>query len=107
VASAVSGFVVEAGVIAPVRIPVVLVVLLLAPGFAVTPILPLPDPMDELCLAVGIAFAVLVLVGTVAVSVGAWAPGVVCAALAVLAAPALVWHGTRELYRGVVGAAHG
>lgn len=81
----------------PVRVAVVLLAILLAPGYALASVVPVDDPVDELALAVGVGVAALILGAMVMVSTGLWAPVEVNALVSVIVAPVLAYRGTQEL----------
>ena len=68
-------------------------VALFAPGLALLGFGRVRDPLTELVLALAISVATLVLVAELMLLVGAWSPATLFAALCLLAAPAVAWHG--------------
>jgi hypothetical protein len=70
----------------PLRVVLVLVFLLVAPGLAYVPLLGLRDPVLELVLAVGVSIAFETLLVTGQVYAGLWSPTGSLVLVAVLAA---------------------
>lgn len=77
------------------RLPVAIVAVLLAPGYAIVVARGLDDALDELVLALAVGFALLVLVATAMAGARLWDPLVVAAASTLVTAPVLAWHATR------------
>lgn len=92
---------------AALRIPVAAVAVLLAPGFSIVVFRRLGDLLDEVALALALSFAVLVLLGTLMVSVRWWDPVVVAAVLGIVTAPILTCHGVLGLRSPVPDGAGG
>ncbi|GAA2565988.1 hypothetical protein [Pseudonocardia hydrocarbonoxydans] len=76
------------------RLPVVIVTVLFAPGYALVVFRRLDDAVDELVLAVALSLALLVVTGTLMAGFGLWQPGVLVSLSTVVTAPALAWHAT-------------
>lgn len=74
------------------RMPVAIVAVLLAPGYAVVVFRHLADALDELVLALAVSFALLVLVGTTMAGMRLWDPLLVVSLSTLVTAPALAWH---------------
>lgn len=74
------------------RIPVGIVAVLLAPGYAVTVLRRFDNVIDELAMALTVGFAMLVLAGTAMASTGIWEPVGLVALSTVVTAPVLTWQ---------------
>jgi hypothetical protein len=81
----------------PVRVPVVLAAVLLAPGFAITAGRRIDGALDELAVALGAGVALLILVATAMAVTALWLPETVGALASLVVAPVLAWHGARGL----------
>lgn len=79
------------------RIPIAAVAVLLAPGFSIVVFRHLDDLLDEVALALALSFAVLVLLGTLMVSLRWWDPVAVTAVLGIVTAPILTCQGVLGL----------
>lgn len=88
VATAVSTFAVAHG--PPVlRIPLALVALLLAPGYAIVVLRGVRDVLDELALALAFSIALAVLAGTAMASLRIWEPALLVGVSTLCTAPVL------------------
>jgi hypothetical protein len=80
------------------RIPLVTAAALFGPGYAVLAFRDVADLVEEFALALGVSVALLVLAGTVMVTVAPWEPLVVVAAASVVVAPVLTWRGALGIH---------
>ena len=87
VSAALAGALEVSAVDSPLRVAVMLWFVLICPGMAIVRRLRLGDAVTELALAVGLSVALAVLVASIGLYSGLWAPG---ATLAVLIAITLV-----------------
>ncbi len=89
------------------RVPLVAVVLLLSPGYALLAFRGMADVVDEFTIALGMSVALLVLSGTAMVTLAFWHPVELAGVASVVIAPILTWCGAlgfREYAPASVGA---